>query len=240
MKCRGRIPYGKDWVIIVPITPFDRLVSNSTIISVGIDRDAAAMNAANATGGPTNDITRLSLKWPSVRKYDNDKLAFGSPSPFASISNPEYVWSTPISNGQFTSYAVASKIVTTSPEDPRISMNVNLVAFADNAMTAQISLFEETGLMYTKVAVQPTGLDNFILIAGTPNDPTTGLTEGLPYNWQDVRVYSTFFQVPVTPAVTRNFKIVISFGATNYLPSNLIEENPAGLQFMADIYAGRV
>jgi len=34
--------------------------------------------------------------------------------------------------------------------------------------------------------------------------------------------------------------LAISFGAINDLPSNLIEKKLAGLQFIADIYAGRV
>lgn len=218
--------------------PFERLISNATTIYIGVDRDEAAYNAANATGGGTIDIDRLSLLWPAVRKFDNDILVSGSPSPFTTTPNPGYVWNSPISDGQVTSYAVASKSFDVSIAFPVI-LNIFLVAFADNAMKAQISLFEQIGTSFSKVGTQPAGLGNIILIAGTPNVPVTGLTEGAPFNWQDVRVYSTLFQAPpptIPPFEERIFKIVISFEVTNYLPLIPNATNPAGLQFLADIF----
>lgn len=111
-------------------------------------------------------------------------------------------------------------------------------------MEAKIELFEEIGGTFVKVSPQPEGLDEFLLIAGEPNNPAVGLTiNNPPFTFQDTRVYSTRFTTPDNlPSVSRTFKIVVSFEVTNYLqqpiyssnPSSL--NNPAALQFMVDIF----
>ncbi|CAH0166132.1 hypothetical protein SRABI80_00986 [Peribacillus frigoritolerans] len=111
-------------------------------------------------------------------------------------------------------------------------------------MEAKIELFEEIGGTFVKVSPQPEGLDEFLLIAGEPNNPAVGLTiNNPPFTFQDTRMYSTRFTTPDNiPSVSRTFKIVVSFEVTNYLqqpiyssnPSSL--NNPAALQFMVDIF----
>lgn len=224
--------------------PFQRLVSNGSTVFVGVDREEAEINAANEVGGTASVIPRLSLDWPSLKKYDND-LSPASPSPFSGVVNPDYIWQPPISDGQTRAFAIASNSFTVTgifippiSSFERATFSVCLSAFSDNAMTAKITLFEQLGGNYVKVPVQPVGLSDFILTAGTPNTPSTGLTETIPYNWQDIRFYSTSFTAPLAVPIgaPRTFKVVISFMATNYLPIAPVPGNPAGLQFIADLY----
>lgn len=227
-----------------PMTPFQRLISNGSTVFVGVDREEAEINAANGIGGTANVIPRLSLEWPALKKYDND-LTPASPSPFSGVANPEYIWQPPINDGQTRAFAIASNSFTVTgifippiTTFERATFSVCLSAFSDNAMTAKITLFEQVSGSYVKVPAQPAGLGDFILVAGTPNMPSTGLTETIPYNWQDIRVYSTSFTAPlaVPTGAPRTFKVVISFMATNYLPTAPIPGNPAGLQFSSDLY----
>lgn len=216
--------------------PFQRLISNGSTVFVGVDREDAEINAANGTGGKASIVPRLSATWPALKKYDND-VAPGSPSPFNSVPNPEYIWQPPITDGQTAAFAIASDSFTANGVEV-VRMSVNLAAFADNAMETKITLFErKADTTFAKVEIQPNGLNDYILISGTPNTPATGLTEFMPFNWQNIRVYSTFFAAAaIDLANPRVLKVVISFEPTNYLPSILGATNPAGLQFIVDLY----
>lgn len=210
---------------------FQRLISNTTDVFLGIDREQAAFNAANGIGSNPNTVPRFPT-WPSVEKFMNDTVADGSPSPFANVPNPEYIWDGTPQPGQTVSMAIASNSFV--PDKDIQDFSVSIVAFADNAMEAKIELFIENAMgNFVPVVPQPEGLENFVLIAGTPNNPATGLTETQPFNWQDVRVYSTEFRVEKSTDV---FKIVFSYEATNYLTPPNGNANPAALQFMSDIY----
>ncbi|WHY96959.1 hypothetical protein [Peribacillus simplex] len=217
------------------IQPFQRLVSNTSSVRLGADRDQAALNAANNMGDTPTSIMHAQVPvWASLKKFDNDTTV-QTFSPFGGLLNPEYIWDQPTSEGQTVAFAIAAPIVgaIATPSD----FSVVLVAFADNAMEAKIELFELIGDTFVKAAPQPAGLDEFLLVAGEPNMPAEGLTETQPFNWQDIRVYSTVFTSPPNPDNTRRFRIVVSFEVTNYLVPNPPQQpNPAGLQFMVDIY----
>lgn len=221
------------------IEAFQRLVSNATSVFVGTNMDQAALNAANGLGTNADQVARTlaPVAWPLLEKYDNDN-SLQAYSPFGGVPNPEYVWKLPVSDGQTSAFAAASAPFLI-PAGASVSFSLFLNAFADNAMEARIELFEDTGGAgtgpFAKSAVQPVGLDDFFLIAGDPNMPALGLLETQPYNWQDIRVYSTRCLVSGSPTAARTFKIVVSFQVTNYLVSS--PPNPAGLQFAVDMYA---
>lgn len=211
------------------LEPFTRLISNSNTVYLGVDREQAASNAANNTGFNADLVSRY-FRWPALEKFDNDTPTF-SPSPFSNISNPRYIWDTPTSPGQMESFGIASRSFTVS-SGRASSFIVFLDAFADNAMRAKIELYRRNSAgFYVKAVPQPNGLDNFVMIAGSSN-PSAGLTEDAPFNWQDIRYYSTLFTVG-TPGT---YKIVISFDATNYFLPPSGTANPAGIQFVSDIY----
>ncbi|WP_246289144.1 hypothetical protein [Bacillus haikouensis] len=181
--------------------------------------------------------------WPSLQKFDNDTTAQPF-SPFGSVPNPEYIWNQPTSDGQTVAFAIASEQFTV-PAGQTASFSVSLDAFADNAMGAKIELFEEIdGGSFVKTIPQPSGLGEFLMIAGDPNNPAVGLTiDGPPFTFEDIRVYSTRFTIPQSlPSIPRTFKIVVSFVATNYLQQPIYSSNPssvnnpAGLQFIIDLY----
>ncbi|MEQ7052881.1 NHL repeat-containing protein [Paenibacillaceae sp. P-4] len=221
------------------IEAFQRLVSNATSVFVGTNIDQAALNAANGTGTNADQVARTlaPVAWPLLEKYDNDN-SLQAYSPFGGVPNPEYVWKLPVSDGQTSAFAAASAPFLI-PAGASVSFSLFLNAFADNAMEARIEIFEDTGGAgtgpFAKSAVQPAGLDDFFLMAGDPNMPALGLLETQPYNWQDIRVYSTRCLVSGSPTAARTFKIVVSFHVTNYLVMN--PPNPAGLQFAVDMYA---
>jgi hypothetical protein len=226
------------------ISPFQRLVSNTEDVFLGADRNQAAINAANNTGDHPDAIARRITPptWPSLQKFDNDTTA-QSFSPFGSVPNPEYIWNQPTSDGQTVAFAIASEEFSV-PAGQTASFSVSLDAFADNAMEAKIELFEEIEGSFVKTTPQPSGLGEFLMIAGDPDNPAVGLTiDGPPYTFQDVRVYSTRFTTPLNqPPVARTFKVVVSFEATNYLQQPIYSSNPssvnnpAGLQFVIDLY----
>ncbi|ULM99889.1 hypothetical protein L8956_26590 (plasmid) [Peribacillus frigoritolerans] len=222
------------------ISPFQRLVSNTSDVFLGVGREQAAMNAANNTGNHPDLVDRFLRcpQWPSINKYDNDTTT-QSFSPFGGDSNPDYIWDLPTSDGQTVAFAIASDQFTI-PAGSTASFSVSLAAFADNAMEAKIELFERIGGSFVKAAPQPSGLGDLLLVSGDPNNPAIGLTiNDPPFTFQDIQVYSTRFTAPSSKIL----KIVLSFEATNYLiqpqfasnPSSL--NNPAGLQFVVDIYA---
>jgi hypothetical protein len=226
------------------ISPFQRLVSNTEDVFLGADRNQAAINAANNTGDHPDAVARRITPptWPSLQKFDNDTTAQPF-SPFGSVPNPEYIWNQPTSDGQTVAFAIASEEFSV-PAGQTASFSVSLDAFADNAMEAKIELFEEIEGSFVKTTPQPSGLGEFLMIAGDPNNPAVGLTiDGPPYTFQDVRVYSTRFTTPLNqPPVPRTFKVVVSFEATNYLQQPIYSSNPssvnnpAGLQFVIDFY----
>ena len=219
------------------IIPFDRLTSNTTEVFLGADRAQAAFNAANSIGVSPDAVARYAT-WSSLKKFDNDTTSQPF-SPFGAVTNPEYIWNQPTSDGQTAAFAIASNEFIAESD-----FSVFLGAFADNAMEAKIELFISSGPgnPFTKASPQPDGLDEFLLIAGEPNNPAVGLTiNNPPFTFQDIRMFSTVFTSPI-PVLDSSFKIVVSFEGTNYLiqpqyasnPSSL--NNPAGLQFIVDIY----
>lgn len=215
------------------IQSFKRLISDATTIYLGLDREQAAINAANATGNPPTNVTQIST-WPILKKFDNDAKIGGSPSPFSNVTDPSYVWQLPVSSGQSLACAAATDSLDVSSSSAA-SFAVYLAAFSDNAMTAKIELFEYNGSSFVKTAPQPNGLLDFIAISGEPSNPAMGLTETPPYNWQSIRIYSTHFEIPI-PGNSSTFKIVVSFEVTNYNVNPIDAPNPAALQFILDTY----
>lgn len=209
---------------------FVRLISSPTNTFLGVDREQAAFNAANQTGSRAELVSRFP-RWPSLEKFDNDRPP-ASPSPFANVRNPFFIWDLPVTGGQMESFGIASPSfrVNTGIEQ---SFVISLLAFCDNAMRAKIELYRQISSgFFVKAIPQPLGLDDFVLVAGQPSNPRAGLTEEEPFNWQDIRFYSTLFNVSI-PGL---YKIVVSFDATNYFVPPGATSNPAGLQFVADIY----
>jgi hypothetical protein len=217
-------------VYIMAIIPFQRLISNTTDVFLGTDRDKAVMNAVNNKGDHPDLVPRFP-RWPSLKKFDNDDSSI-SFSPFGGFPNPRYIWDKRTTAGQTAAFATASSTFITFDPPIRSTFSIFLAAFADIAMEAKIEMFEQIGGIFVKSAPQPSGLGDVLFVAGDPNTPAVGLTETKPFNWQDIRVYSTHFELPPSKV----WKIVISFEVTNYLPKNPNNPNPAGLQFMVDIY----
>lgn len=213
------------------IIPFERLISNTSTVFLGIDMDQAAINAANGIGNHPDFVPRLP-NWSSIEKFDNDSSSEDF-SPFGGVQNPDYIWDQPTSDGQTSAFAIASKEFTIPSTLLTASFSIFLDAVADNAMKVKIELFEKIGGNFVKTAPQPSGLGDITWISGDPNNPAVGLTETKPFNWQDIRMYSTRFTVPSS----KTLKIVVSFEATNYLIQPPGSFNAAGLQFVADIYA---
>ncbi|CAH0306449.1 hypothetical protein [Peribacillus simplex] len=219
------------------IQAFERLISNTTDVFLATSRDQAASNAANNIGNHPDLVPRFPT-WPSLDKFDNDTIASVF-SPFGGVPNPDYIWDQPASDGQTVAFAVATPAFVTFDPTLRTTFSIFLAAFADNAMEAKIEMFEEIDGTFVKSAPQPSGLGDVLFVAGEPNNPAVGLTiDSPPFTFQDIRIYSTRFELPPS----RLWKIVVSFEVTNYLqqpiyssnPSSL--NNPAGLQFMVDIY----
>lgn len=209
---------------------FQRITSNASTVFLGVNMAQAAFNAANGQGANPVTVPRyLNPVWPLIQKYDNDNFP-----PFGDNPNPEYIWDQTTSDGQTVAFGAASA-GRSIPSGTTEAFAVTLIAFADNAMEAKIELFELINNQFVKAAPQPDGLDELVLVAGTPNIPATGLTEIEPYNWQSTRVYSTLFTVEALDA-DRVVSIVVSFEGTNYLVPNPPKPNPAGLQFILDIY----
>ncbi|EPY07147.1 hypothetical protein PAALTS15_10144 [Paenibacillus alvei TS-15] len=216
---------------MVNLIAYQRLISNTADVFLGVNMTQAAFNAANLLGSKPISINRyLDQVWPLIQKYDNDILP-----PFGDNPNPEYIWDQSTLDGQRVAFGVGTSGGRVVSSGTTQAFAVILVAFADNAMDAKIELFELVNNQYVKVAPQPVGLDELVLIAGNPNVPTTGLTEIEPYNWQSIRIYSTRFTVAAQD-VDRIVKIVASFEVTNYLVANPPKPNPAGLQFILDVY----
>ena len=211
------------------LEPFVRLRSNPSTVYLGVDREQAASNAAN-NRNLTADLVRRFIRWPSLEKFDNDTPTF-SPSPFSDVPNPRYIWDTPSRPGQMEAFGIATRPFTVRSGRGN-SFIIFLTAFADNAMRAKIELYRRNSNgFYVKTVPQPTGLDDFVMVAGSSN-PSTGRTEDPPFNWQDVSYYSTLFTI----GRSGTYKIVISFDATNYFLPPEATENPAGIQFVSDIY----
>ncbi|HER2162583.1 TPA: hypothetical protein VJS49_001740, partial [Streptococcus pyogenes] len=125
------------------IFPLERLVSNTGGVFLGTDRDQAAMNAANNTEDHP-DLVARNPGWPSLKKFDNNS-AVKSFSPFGSVSNPDYIWDQPTSDGQTAAFAIASQRFEVPSPNEISTFSVFLVAFTDNSMEAKIELFEEIG-----------------------------------------------------------------------------------------------
>jgi hypothetical protein len=149
--------------------------------------------------------------------------------------NPQYVWDQPASDGQTAYFAVATFPFLQGENFRNLFFSFSLAAFADNAMTVTIELFERIGGSFVRADPQPIDFPkNFV--AGSQM-PATGLTEIEPFNWRDIRMFSTTSAPPTVTTGERLFVYVFSFEVTNYLPTanNPNNPNPAGLQFIIDI-----
>lgn len=209
---------------------FTRLTSNPSTTYLGTDREQAAFNAANQTGSRAELVSRFP-RWPSIENFENDRSP-ASPSPFANVRNPFIIWDLPGTFGQMKSFGIASPSFQVS-EGIEQSFVIFLAAFCNNAMRAKVELYRQISSgLFAKAVPQPLGLDDFVLVVGQPNNLKMGLTEEELFNWQDIRFYSTLFNLTI-PGL---YKIVVSFDATNYFRSPNTTSNPAGLQFVADIY----
>ncbi|KAA2301321.1 hypothetical protein FY526_25625 [Clostridioides difficile] len=101
---------------------------------------------------------------------------------------------------------------------------INLTAFADNAMEAQIDLVDAT--TNTIISTPPLG----VLLLDGSMDPTPVVLD-FPFNWQNIRFYS----IPTGPLPAGEYKVIVSFTVVNYL-QYMSYPDPAGLSFVADVY----
>ena len=201
-----------------PVTPIQRLVSNPSTVYITADRNSAVLAAISGIGQIATEQPQLYMWWPNLQKFANDN------SPFGGTPNPVYIWDNTTSDGQTRGFALSSNpfILDTSSQ-----LVINLNAFADNALEAQIDLVDAATNQI--ISAPPLGA---LLTDGSMN-PSTGVTveTSPPYNWQSIRFYS----VVTAPILPGSYKVIVSFQVVNY--SNFSgSPNPAGLAFVADIY----
>ncbi|MFB9279465.1 right-handed parallel beta-helix repeat-containing protein [Cohnella cellulosilytica] len=201
-----------------PVTPIQRLVSNPSSVYITTDRNSAVLVAISGIGQVATEQPQLYMWWPNLQKFANDN------SPFGGTPNPVYIWDNTTSDGQTRGFAISSNPFIL---DAASQLVINLNAFADNALEAQIDLVDAATNQI--ISAPPMGA---LLTDGSMN-PNTGVTveTSPPYNWQSIRFYS----VVTAPILPGSYKVIVSFQVVNY--SNFSGyPNPAGLAFVADIY----
>lgn len=207
----------------MPFIPIQRLVSSTTNVVTAADGATAAALALSGAAPNVVNVGNAPKIWPQLEKFTNDNTVF------ASVPNPEFVWSQPtFIPGETHGFAAVSVTIPLSVgiiNDFLISLTV----FADNAVTASILAFSP--LAFSLFPVPGLGVP----LTGGSLDPTTGLTTDVanPYNWQNVRFYSIPASLGLI-SVALSVKFVFAFQVTNYFTTGAV--NTAGLAFAADIY----
>ncbi|TKH45983.1 hypothetical protein C1I60_05995 [Paenibacillus terrae] len=202
-------------VPVPPLTPVQRLCSNTTNVYVASDRDMAVAAANLGIGTLAVEVPQFPT-WPSLKKFVNDNNPV-----FGDVPDAITIWSSTTAPGQVLGFAAATNSFTLSAEGQIL---INLTAFADNAMEAQIDLVDAT--TNTLISTPPLG---FLLLDGSM-DPTPVILVP-PFNWQTIRCYS--ITTGLIPAGL--YKVIVSFTVVNY-DQYMSFPNPAGLSFVADIY----
>jgi parallel beta-helix repeat protein len=202
-----------------PLTPVQRLTSNTTNVYVAIDRDAAVAAAILGIGTLAVAVPPF-FTWPSINKFINDNNPV-----FGVVPDPIAVWNSTTAPGQVFGYAAATNSFTLAADGQVL---INLTAFADNAMEAQIDLVDAS--TNTVISTPPLG---FLLLDGSM-DPTPVILNP-PFNFQAIRFYS--ITTGVIPA--GQYKVIVSFTVVNY-DQYMSFPDPAGLSFVADIYQANV
>lgn len=184
--------------------------------------DQTAAIALAVSSGPTDKATvipRYPL-WSSLTKYANDNGPFPT-------QVPQYIWDSTTTDGQVRAFAARSEMFF-SGGDP-VAISVCLTVFADNAHIARIDIYDFNVPSATLVET----LTPPILVDGSM-DANAGLTEVIPYNWQDLRVYSAQSSVLPGDGV---YAVVVSFTVVNYLGFQppMSPGNPAVLMFYSNI-----
>ncbi len=197
-------------------------IASSTNVFVGPDL-ASARSAAIAGTGTSATLVPRQPVWENITRFTNDNGTFANYSP--AVQDPDYIWDSVTENAQFVSFSVASQTQAVSADT---SLSLYVTAMSDNALQMQIDLVDAT----TGTIIPTSGLS--ILLTDGSFDPTSGITTDVnfPYNWQNVYHYS----ISTPPLAAGSYQLVLSFNAVNYdqLPGRA---NPAGLQFLADLYA---
>jgi hypothetical protein len=200
----------------------ERIVSTAVNVFVADTRELAVQAAIAGLGIHAVNVPRTVI-WPTLERFTNDNGAFPIYNP--SAQNPDFVWSSSTQSSQSLGLAASSSVYTFSQNT---SIDINVTAFADNAMQMQIDLVNaDTNLVISSF---PLGT---LLNDGNMN-PATGVTieqPFFPYNWQNVRFYSV--STGIIPA--GRYKLILSFTVVNYEQFPGLD-NPAALAFDADIH----
>ncbi|MGE6669486.1 right-handed parallel beta-helix repeat-containing protein [Paenibacillus xylanexedens] len=197
------------------ITPVQRLSSSTTNVYVAADRDTAVAAANLGTGTLAVEVAQFPL-WSILTEFNNDNNPV-----FGAVPNPVIVWDATTAPGQVFGFAAATDSFTFSAAGEVL---INLTAFADNAMEAQIDLVDAT--TNTIISTPPLG----VLLLDGSMDPTPVVLD-FPFNWQNIRFYS----IPTGPLPAGEYKVIVSFTVVNYL-QYMSYPDPAGLSFVADVY----
>ncbi|NQX67017.1 right-handed parallel beta-helix repeat-containing protein [Paenibacillus alba] len=197
------------------LTPVQRLSSNPTNVYVASDRDMAVAAANLGIGTLAVEVPQFPI-WPSLKKFVNDNNPV-----FGAVPDAITIWSSTTAPGQVLGFAAATNSFTLAAEGQVL---INLTAFADNAMEAQIDLVDAT--TNTLISTPPLG----ILLLDGSMDPTPVILDP-PFNWQIIRCYS--ITTGLIPAGL--YKVIVSFTVVNY-DQYMSFPDPAGLSFVADIY----
>jgi YVTN family beta-propeller protein len=199
----------------------ERIVSSSSNVYVA-DNQSDAINAAITGNGELATPVPRFLLWPTLQRYTNDNNTFVNYSPPVP-QDPDYVWAATTTTPQLKSFAVSSLPYNFNQD---VNFDIFLVAFADNAMQAQIDLVDAT--TNTIISTLPLGT----LLTDGFMDPATGVTTEttIPYNWENIRYYT----INTGTFPPGNYKFVVSFNVVNY-DNSPKEPNPAALAFNVDI-----
>jgi hypothetical protein len=215
----------------MPIIPLTRIVSGISgnlpqRTFVALDRATAIAEAREDDGLLATNISRVTV-WPELQPYTNDNSLMTLLFP----TTPAYVWDSFTTTPQIRYFAVASTQFTLTTGEALICI---LRVFCDNAHDARIDVFDlSDGDLFRTMTPAANLIDGSL-------DPNAGTADDVPFNWLNVRHFSSPTSLLDAVPPSRNghsFQVVLSFEAVNYnSPDPSL--NPAGLAFVCDIYRG--
>lgn len=219
--------YNLKGVMILPITKKATLVSNSasTYFSTLSRQDAinGALGISTATNGLVAENGQLFPFWPELVYY----AGLGQPT-------PQYVWNDATPAGPETLYfaqAFSLPILTVA-----VTRLATAETFSDNAHRLFLQEFTRVDLplvppLITVVnEITPPGG----ILDGSSSD--TGQASAPPFSWQTISKYSNVY-IPTLPVAVPglvNYAFVVSYEVNNYSPNGPV--NPAGLQYIVELY----
>ncbi|MCS7461534.1 hypothetical protein N0M98_15385 [Paenibacillus doosanensis] len=209
----------------MPLSRLASLTSNSgtTWYSTASRTDAitaAITGTATATSGLATNIGQAGAFWPNLEYYAAEGLA-----------NPEYVWNDASPAASETVYFAQAYQYT-----DLIVAGITRLAVADTFTDNAHTLFIEEYLNIPLVGIT---LETSVTPAGGAPDGSlsdAGQADSPPFGWQNISKFSGIYvpTLPVTiPALTTYF-FVVSYEVVNYSTNG--DVNPAGLQFIVELY----